>query len=242
MANIKWIDATTLNNSSQKKNYNRQLFSIVAPKYDFITRLMSLNNDQRWKRNLISWIPDGQKNAIILDIASGTGDIPSQIRKTVPQSTIIASDLSMAMFKASTKRNSSWCKVCNDMCHLPIADSTIDIVTGSYALRNAPDLSNCLKEVSRVLKPDGKALFLDFSQSPNPVLRLFHQAALTLWGNFLGTVIHHNPAVYGYIAKSLAVFPDRKELHKLLTQSGLKVMREKCFFYGFIQILEAKKQ
>lgn len=102
MTDLHWVNCETLNDSSKKKAYNRQLFSIVAPKYNFLTRLMSLNNDQHWKQHLISWIPRLKTQAVILDIASGTCDLPFKIRKTFPQSTIIATDLSIDMFKAAT--------------------------------------------------------------------------------------------------------------------------------------------
>ena len=241
MSDISWVDCETLNNANKKKDYNRQLFSIVAPKYNFLTRLMSLNNDQHWKKHLISWIPTFNDNVVFLDIASGTGDLPFQIRKTFPQSTIISSDISLEMFKAGPDMRNSWFTICNDMCHLPIANSTIDYVTGSYALRNAPDLISCIKEVYRVLKPNGKVLFLDFSKSSNPAFELFQKAILTLWGCFLGVVIHQNPAVYGYIAKSLAAFPDRKNLRKQFAENGFKITREKLFFWGFIHLFETTK-
>ena len=241
MAGISWVDYETLNNANKKKDYNRHLFSIVAPKYNFLTRLMSLNNDQHWKKHLISWIPAVIDNAVFLDIASGTGDLPLQIRKTFPQSTIISSDLSIEMFKAGTNMRNSWFTICNDMCHLPIANSTIDFVTGSYALRNAPDLKSCIKEVYRVLKPNGKVLFLDFSKSSHSTFGLFQKTVLTLWGCFLGVVIHQYPAVYGYIAKSLAAFPDRKKLRELFTENGFKITREKLFFCGFIHLFETTK-
>jgi ubiquinone/menaquinone biosynthesis methyltransferase len=242
MPDLHWVDCATLNDSFKKKEYNKRLFSIVAPKYNFLTRLMSLNNDQHWKKSLTSWIPFLSKKAVFLDIASGTGDLPFQIRKISPQSTIIASDLSIEMFKAATIVKKSWFSVCNDMCRLPITDSSIDFVTGSYALRNAPELKSCIKEVYRVLKPDGKAFFLDFSQYSNPALKIVQQAILTLWGSFLGIVFHCNPAVYGYIARSLNTFPNRKQLRELLDENGLKVTREKLFFYGFISLLETTKQ
>jgi demethylmenaquinone methyltransferase/2-methoxy-6-polyprenyl-1,4-benzoquinol methylase len=128
------------------------------------------------------------------------------------------------------------------MCRLPITDSSIDYVTGSYALRNAPELKSCLKEVYRVLKPNGKAYFLDFSQHTNPVLKIVQQVILTLWGSFLGIVFHRNPAVYGYIAKSLKTFPNRQQLRELLIENGLNVTREKFFFFGFISTLETTKR
>lgn len=242
MADLHWVDSATLNDSSKKKNYNIHLFSIVAPTYNFLTRLMSLNNDQHWKKSLISWIPLLDKTPVFLDIASGTGDLPFQIRKYFPQSTIIASDLSIKMFNATTYERNSWFTVCNDMCRLPLIDSSIDFVTGSYALRNAPELKICIKEVYRVLKPNGKAFFLDFSQYTNPVLKIVQLAILTLWGSLLGIVLHRNPAIYGYIAKSLNTFPNRKQLREILIENGLNVTREKFFFYGFISIIETTKR
>lgn len=241
MAKIQPIEKNALNDYKKKKMYNQQLFSIVASKYDIVTRLMSLNNDRRWKRYLVSRIPpcDYLK---ILDIASGTGDIAYHIHQRNPRSSIIASDLSLEMLSRGCQRVRMWSALCNDMCQLPVANSSVDIISGSYALRNAPDLKTLIHEMFRVLKPGGKAYLLDFSLYPGMVMRSVQLFVLYFWGCFLGILLHGNSSVYGYIAKSLEVFPDRNQIKNLFMNNGFVVTHEKMFFFNFIAVLEVEKK
>jgi demethylmenaquinone methyltransferase/2-methoxy-6-polyprenyl-1,4-benzoquinol methylase len=235
------IDSLTLHDPEQKRSYNKKLFSIVAQKYDHITRLMSLNKDRSWKKQLISKIETGKKKAVILDIASGTGDIVFRLRSKLPDSTIIASDISLEMLHAGRMKNRSSQILCNDMCKLPLIDSCVDVVTGCYALRNAPDLEMVLREIYRVLKPHGKAFLLDFSLYNNPILQKFEIFILFFWGSFLGLLFHKNPAIYAYIARSLSTYPNRNKLNHLIMWCNFKIIEEKLFFLRFISFITIKK-
>jgi ubiquinone/menaquinone biosynthesis methyltransferase len=241
MNQLPLVDNDTLNDYEKKRSYNRKLFSIVAPKYDYLTGIMSLGNDRFWKKYLFSKFNNCNSKSVILDVASGTGDIVFELRSKFPDSTVIASDISLEMLHAGREKNQS-CKIlCNDMCILPLVDSCIDYVTGSYALRNAPDLNMVLQEIYRVLKPHGKAFLLDFSLYNNPVLQKFEILILSFWGSFLGLLFHKNPAIYAYIARSLATFPNRNTLTQLITRYNFKIIEEKLFFLRFISLMEIEK-
>jgi demethylmenaquinone methyltransferase/2-methoxy-6-polyprenyl-1,4-benzoquinol methylase len=236
------IDSITLQDSEQKRAYNRKLFSIVAQKYDQITRLMSLDKDRSWKKYLLSKIKSTHKNAVVLDIASGTGDIVFNVRSKFPDATIIASDISLEMLLAGKLKNRSSHILCSDMCKLPFNDSSVDITTGCYALRNAPDLNMALNEIYRVLKPHGRAYILDFSLYNNRILQKLEIIILYFWGSFLGLLFHKNPAIYAYIAKSLSTFPNRKKLNQMITRCNFKLIEEKLFFLHFISFLIIEKE
>lgn len=241
MNTLPMIDRETLINYQSKRVYLKKLFSVVAPKYDLITRLMSLNRDYWWKQYLVSRIIPHRKKATLLDIASGTGDIVHYFRKKAPEATIISSDMSLEMLRNGHQRNRNWSTVCNDMCQLPINDNCIDFVTGSYALRNAPSITVCLSEIHRVLKPGGKAFLLDFSLYKNQLAQSFELFLLSIWGSFLGILFHRNPAIYCYIAKSLKSYPDSERFKKLLIQHGFNINKLKYFFFGFIAVFEITK-
>ena len=91
----------------------------------------------------------------------------------------------------------------------------MDIVTGGYALRNAPDLGTAIDEISRVLKPCGVAAFLDFSKPSGKILQKMEYWALKTWTGPWGTLLHRNREVYRYIAESLQPFPDRSQLRDI---------------------------
>jgi demethylmenaquinone methyltransferase/2-methoxy-6-polyprenyl-1,4-benzoquinol methylase len=241
MTRLPLVNDLILRESNKKRSYAKQLFSIVAPKYDCITKLMSLNFDRQWKNYLISKINPDQHVPLLLDIASGTGDIVFQLRKKFPKSSIIASDLSTIMLQAGNQKNSGCHTLCNDMCKIPIVDSCIDCITGGYALRNAPDIQIFIKEVYRVLKPGGNACFLEFSLYKNRMLQKLELFILFFWGSLLGYIFHRNSAIYAYIAKSLKQYPNKTELRNLINKNGFQITEEKFFFFGIIAFIEVKK-
>lgn len=236
---------TVLANPQSKRQYNKELFRVVAPVYDRVTRLLSWGQDARWKRLMASRFPTSAD--IALDIACGTGDIIALLRENYVSAGIIGLDLTLPMLHGASQRFSSHGDrlplfYCADMCATGLPDHSIDLVTGSYALRNAPDLSTALAEIHRVLKPGGTALFLDFSKSPHPILSRIQLFVLQFWGSLWGLVMHRKGSVYGYIAQSLRTFPDRAALKHLLTTHGFEVTETTTFFTGIIQLIVCRKR
>ena len=99
-----------------------------------------------------------------------------------------------------------------------------------------------LKEIHRVLKPGGRAAFLDFSRSHVPILSKMGYWALKIWGGFWGTVMHGKPWVYGYIADSLESYPDRKELAIQMDKAGLTVTHRRLHMFGLLETVHLQKK
>ena len=128
-----------------------------------------------------------------------------------------------------------------DMCLSPFKDQSADIVTGGYALRNAPDLTAFLREVHRMLRPGGVACFLDFSRSGSAPVSRLQNAVLGLWGGVFGWILHRRPEVYGYIAESLRLFPDRKRLEDLIATCGFAEITTQTYYFGLMAIVSFSK-
>jgi ubiquinone/menaquinone biosynthesis methyltransferase len=223
---------------AERKQYNEKLFTIVAPRYDVATRLLSFGQDVRWKRTLIDSLP-ALSAPHCLDIACGSGDLTVALADKYPRGHVLGVDLTAAMVARArqkhSRRNVEF-RV-EDMCALQsVASSSVDIVTGGYALRNAQELPRMLYEVGRVLKEGGTAAFLEFSNADCPVKRSFHQVALNGWGGFCGLMLHGRPAVYRYIPRTLRTFPNRRELTKLMSGADLEATRFETFMFGMIEI------
>lgn len=232
----------TLDNPHLKRKYNQKLFTRIAHAYSHVTGLLSWGRDRAWKRQLVSLLPQMDKPKV-LDLACGTGDITKLLSQRYPQGRICGIDLTKAMldpFRSPKFTNSMTFHQC-DMCQLAFRNETFDIVTGGYALRNAPDLKTALEEIHRVLKPNGTAAFLDFSRSPSTVSSSFHLFLLAFWGYFWGLVLHRNPHTYGYIAKSLSHFPDRNKLMQLFENQGFIILLTRQRFFGFAEITVVRK-
>lgn len=231
-----------LNDPDKKKTYNEELFTEVAPKYDAITKILSFGRDKAWKRRLIKDLPVKTVEKC-LDIASGTGDITFALSTKYPEAKILGIDLNKTMITRSAMLNmhDNVQFRLSDMCDIVSDDESFDIITGGYALRNAPDLKKALLEIKRVMKPGGTASFLDFSKTNIKWIQKIQLFFLKMWGNIWGFVFYRNPEIYGYIAESLRKFPDRKELRVLLEETGFKNINSKKLFLGFLELLVFEK-
>ncbi len=231
-----------LGEASRKKHLNKQLFTTVAPRYDGITRVLSLNRDRAWKKRLVDALPD-YAQPICLDIACGTGDLTRLLACKYPQGQVLGIDLTPAMLELARERvrEPQVRFQLADMSSTGIDSDSVDIVTGGYALRNAGDLSGALLETYRVMRPGAHAAFLDFSKPPGRLGQTLTHMLLKCWGGFWGLVLHRNPHVYGYIADSLRSFPDRRELASTLRDTGFRVIYSRLFFFGLIEWITVLK-
>lgn len=131
----------------------------------------------------------------------------------------------------------------NNLAMNGLKDNSVDILTGGYAIRNAPDLRVALREIHPILKPRvGVAAFLDFSRSSSPLYSNVGYYALKIWGGFWGLLRHGKPWVYGYIADSLEQFPDRESLTQVLHEEGLEIVhRDLHLLLGLCETIHLKK-
>jgi demethylmenaquinone methyltransferase/2-methoxy-6-polyprenyl-1,4-benzoquinol methylase len=232
---------------ASKRDYNRRLFRAVAPRYGAVTRLLSFGMDALWKRALVARLPRGAPGAgselRALDLACGTGDLCLRLARRLPGGRIEGLDLSPAMLaRARRRRGAGAIRFrLGDLGRLPYPAGSFHLVTGGYALRNAPDLAECLREVHRVLAPGGTAAFLDFNRSSVPWIGRLQVRLLSAWGGLWGRLLHGNPEVYAYIAQTLALFPDRARFEALLRELGFRRVRSRLPPGGFVSLTFVSK-
>ena len=231
-----------------KRDYNELLFAEVARRYDLVTRALSLGRDQAWKRALLDSLPDGGAtphggSPVCVDLACGTGDVAFALARRYPRGTVSGVDLTSEMLEIARAKNQfpNVSLELGDMHRLSFPSASVDIVTGSYALRNAPALTVALQEIHRVLRPGGTAAFLDFSKSPHRLWQRLTYAVLYVWGALWGLVLHGQPAVYAYIAKSLWHFPDRIALREEFTRVGFVEASSRQFYFGTLELITVVK-
>jgi len=223
-----WIDVP-----ERKRAYNERHFAEAASRYDLATRVMSLGRDSAWKQALVAALPD-LPSPVCVDLACGTGDVAFLLAGRYPGGVVTGLDLSTPMLAIARERN----RFGNvrfergDLCDLPFPDGSIDVVTGSYALRNAPDLRKAVAEVHRVLSPGGVAAFLDFSNPERSPLRQLQYLLLRGWCGLWGLLLHGTPEIHGYVAESLREFPDRTRLRGIFRENRFEVVTERRYFLG----------
>jgi demethylmenaquinone methyltransferase/2-methoxy-6-polyprenyl-1,4-benzoquinol methylase len=220
----------------QDSRLMRDMFSTIAPRYDFITRVFSYGMDQRWKRLAVrrATLP---ARARVLDLACGTGDFAKLVTQQSPESNVVAADLTEQMLRLSKLRQ----VVCADAASLPFAGGSFDAVFVGYGLRNFPCLHATIEEVRRVLKPGGLLVSLDFFLPSRPWLRRFYLAYLYAQGAFWGVVLHRRARIYTYIPDSLQSFVSAREFSSSLEQYQFASVTVRPFILGGIAVHWAKK-
>jgi demethylmenaquinone methyltransferase/2-methoxy-6-polyprenyl-1,4-benzoquinol methylase len=225
-----------------KRELNEDLFGVVARRYDTVTRCLSLGRDRAWKAHLVAALPF-LATPVCLDLACGTGDLSFRLAARYPDGQVLGLDLTEAMLEEARSRgalpNLNFRR--GDLGRTGLAPASVDIATGGYALRNAGDLGEALAEVHRVLRPGGIGCFLDFAKPPGRALQRLEFLLLKAWGSLWGWIFHGDPEVYGYIAESLASFPDSRELAGLCRSQGFEVQGSTRHCFGIVQCLTLRK-
>ena len=220
---------------SDKSKYVADVFTSVSKNYDIMNDAMSFGMHRLWKKILVELAAIGEED-IILDIASGTGDISKIISKEYPNTSIFMSDINYDMLDEGRNRainesfysNCSFCQLSGEI--LPFSDNTFDLITVGFGLRNFTSKEKGLNEMKRCLKKNGKLLVLEFSKPINPVFSKIYD-----WYSFnilpkLGSFLADDSQSYQYLAESIRMHPDQEHLKSMILNSGFS----NCKFYNLL--------
>jgi demethylmenaquinone methyltransferase / 2-methoxy-6-polyprenyl-1,4-benzoquinol methylase len=218
----------------------REMFGKIAPRYDFITRVLSYGMDRRWKRQGLEKATLAQ-GAAVLDLACGTGDFSRLVLDKFPGSNVFAVDLTEPMLNQARGRGVRNV-ICANVLNLPFADASFDCVFIGYGLRNFPNLAASVAEIERVIRPGGQLATLDFFLPENRVLRRMYLAYLYAVGALWGFLLHGRPRLYTYIPDSLRSFISIQDFSRLLLRAGYARVEARPFIFGGIGLHWATKE
>ena len=229
-----------LNSKEKKQGYVTQMFEIISPKYDFITRFLSFGMDGGWKRQMVEMLKL-QGHERVLDLACGTGDITFAEAAQLPRGDAVGLDITSGMIKiANEKREQMGVKNVRfdlaDIMQMPYQNAEFDHVTAGYALRNVPDIPGALLEIKRVLKPGGRFYSLDFGHPPFKLYDWADINYLIIVGSLTGIILHGDADVYRYIPESLKRYPGQKGVVTQMQQAGLVDCGYQQFMGGIMAI------
>jgi demethylmenaquinone methyltransferase / 2-methoxy-6-polyprenyl-1,4-benzoquinol methylase len=201
----------------------RRVFDSVAERYDVMNDLMSLGLHRAWKAFALA-ITRPRPGERILDVATGSGDLALALcRRTRPGGEVWISDINRRMLDRGRDRlldaGLSVPAVQCDAERLPFAPATFDCVTVGFGLRNMTRKDAALAEMTRVLKPGGRLVVLEFSKVWKPLERAYD------WYSFkvlprLGKLVAGDDASYRYLAESIRVHPGQEELKAMMKKGG----------------------
>ena len=228
-----------------KKLQVEQMFDNIAPKYDFLNRLMSLGIDIQWRKKVIKRLQAARKGQF-LDVATGTADLAIMLASLQPKK-VIGIDVSQQMLnkgdekiiEANVQDIVSLQKA--DSENLPFADNTFDAATVSFGARNFENLDKGLGEMYRVLSPGGILIILEFSKVkvfPLKQLFAFYFRYIT---PTIGKIFSKNNTAYSYLPESVAAFPEGEEMCSILHKIGFKNSTCTPLSFGIASIYQATK-
>ena len=203
----------------------RTLFSEIAPRYDLLNHVLSLNIDRRWRRlavGLLDWKrePTGR----FLDACAGTYDLSLELaRQPGFEGAVIATDFALPkLVEGRGKLDASVMPVCGDSLRLPFPGASFDCATVGFGVRNLADLKAGLSDLARVLRPGARLVILEFTDPPNPILRSLYHFYFHRILPLVGRVVSGHPWAYTYLPESVKEFPGAEELAGILRESGFE--------------------
>ena len=212
----------------ERQEYVDPIFAEIAVQYDFMTRVLSFGQEQRWKRRAVSLITNTGSQKRLLDLATGTGDFPLHLREAGFDAWIIGLDRNPKMLAIATQKCNRLRKaqfILGDLMQIPLKDGLFDVVTMGYGLRYVVDIRKTLREVFRLLRSGGIFICLDFGIPKSPLYRRFCLGYLLLLGSIWGFVLHGSVSTYWHIVESLKAYPGQVTVEKWLEEAGFRKIK-----------------
>ncbi len=249
-----------------EKNFVRSMFNNIAPTYDKLNHILSLNIDIIWRKKAVKRIVKNlknsetenlkndsqvfrfsdsqiQKDSQILDVACGTADSTIALAKA-GISSVTGVDISEEMLKvgetkvAAQNLDSVITLQVEDCENLSFDDNTFDAAFIAFGIRNFEDKRNGLRELRRVLKPNGHLLILELSVPQNKILLSLYKLYFLHILPFIGKKISGDSMAYTYLPQSVMNFPKPKDFLVMMEECGFKRVSQKALTFGLCRIFE----
>jgi demethylmenaquinone methyltransferase/2-methoxy-6-polyprenyl-1,4-benzoquinol methylase len=233
------------NSDLGKKEQVTQMFDAISGNYDGLNRVISFGIDIKWRKKVVNLVKESKPDTI-LDIATGTGDLAINLAET-NASKIIGLDISSGMLEIGKQKikkkhlDSKIEMVLGDSENMPFTDNSFDAITVAFGVRNFETLENGLKEIYRVLKPNGTFVILETS---NPTKTPYKQGYAFYTKNVLpliGKLFSKDKSAYNYLSESASVFPYGEALNNILRKIGFINVEDFPQTFGVATIYKSSK-
>ena len=233
--------------SKDKSILVKKIFENVSGRYDLMNDFMSLGIHRIWKELMLDWLAP-RRGQNLIDVAGGTGDIAFNFikrAKTGANATIL--DLTESMMIEGKKKTIDLPKesqinwVCGDAMRMPFNNSTFDVYTISFGIRNVTNISKTLSEAYRVLKPGGRLMILEFSSVNNDLISWIYDKYSFNIIPKLGEFVSNDRESYQYLVESIRKFPNQEKFSEMIINEGFKKVKYRNLTFGIAALHSAWK-
>jgi len=211
----------------------REMFTRIAPRYDLLNHLLSLQLDRLWRARAAKRLQPllRRPDALVLDLCCGTGDLAFSLSRA-GCARLVGADFAHAMLVRARAKSTALAAGASqhmaasvpffeaDAMRLPFADASFDLVATAFGFRNLSNYESGLREIQRVLKPGGTIAILEFAEPPDGMLGNLYRWYFWKVLPKIGGLISGDSAAYSYLPKSVARFLRPPELASLITAAG----------------------
>lgn len=218
-----------------------EMFSRIAPRYDFLNRLLSFGRDRQWRRRAVAGIGPG-RGGRHLDVATGTADVALEIlRQRGAETFVVGTDISMEMMRigrekslrAGRGKRTAFVRAPGEA--LPFPDGVFDSASVAFGIRNVVDRSLGLSEMCRVVRPGGRVVVLEFSRPEGALFgalyRLYFARVLPRIGGLFS-----RRSAYAYLPQSVEEFPSPASFAEMMRAAGCAAVDYRPLTFGIVTL------
>jgi demethylmenaquinone methyltransferase/2-methoxy-6-polyprenyl-1,4-benzoquinol methylase len=219
----------------------RAMFARVARRYDQANHLLSFNMDRGWRARTVSRVREVllQPGARVLDLCCGTGDLLIALQSAARRP-LYGSDFCHPMLQTAARKSPDSSLFEADALQLPLADSSLDLITIAFGFRNLANYEAGLREVRRVLRRNGMLAILEFSQPPNAAFGALYSFYASRILPVVGGALSGARDAYTYLPESVRKFPSAEQLCSDLEAAGFRDSRYERMTGGIVALHTAK--
>lgn len=223
----------------QDAGFVRRAFASIAGRYVLTNHVLSLGIDVLWRRTTARKVA-ALNPGVVLDVATGSGDLAQAVQKACPAATVLGLDFSAPMLREARKRGLKNLAVA-DALNMPVRDAAADVLTVAFGLRNMASWPGALREMSRVLRPGGSLFVLDFSLPASAVMRRMHLFYLRRVMPRIAGLLTGERAAYEYLCNSIEKFPCGGAMCSLIKENGFTHAEARPLSGGIASLYHAVK-
>lgn len=227
----------------EKGRYVATMFGRIAQRYDLLNRIMSLGQDQRWRRRMaaLAQLPPG---GLALDLATGTGDVGFALLAEEPTARVIGADFALPMMQVGQQKRQAGQRLrfcAADALALPFESNRFDALLHAFLMRNIEEIDAGFREQWRVLKPGGRVVCLEIVGPEGPLVRAGYHLFFETLVPRLGRLLSGDMEAYDYLPQSVLRFPPPEALSERMRAAGFERVWYERVMLGSIAIHVGQK-